>query len=166
MKRSPKNRPQRILAIDPASRGVGFSILESHPIRLVDWGVLLCREKRYAGSTAKIAELVQDYAPTAIVIEDFKDKESQRSRGAKHLLQSIRMMAAKLEVSVVLVSNEKLRETFSNHGAATKEERAAVIAERFPELRPRLPRHREAWMSEDYRMSIFDAVAIGLSALR
>ena len=30
------------------------------------------------------------------------------------------------------------------------------IANRFPELDPRLPRFRKPWMSEDYRMSIFD----------
>jgi hypothetical protein len=30
-------------------------------------------------------------------------------------------------------------------------------------LRPRLPRFRKPWMSEDYRMSIFDAVRLGIT---
>jgi hypothetical protein len=47
-------------------------------------------------------------------------------------------------------------------GASSKQEIAAAIANRFPELAPRLPRFRKPWMSEDYRMSIFDAVALGL----
>jgi hypothetical protein len=38
-----------------------------------------------------------------------------------------------------------------------------AIAKRFPELAPRLPRFRKPWMSEDYRMSIFDAVAMALT---
>jgi len=28
-----------------------------------------------------------------------------------------------------------------------------------PELTPRFPRFKKPWMSEDYRMSIFDAIA-------
>jgi len=47
--------------------------------------------------------------------------------------------------------------------ATTKQEIAIAIAERFPELAPRLPRFRKPWMSEDYRMSIFDAVALALT---
>ena len=43
-----------------------------------------------------------------------------------------------------------------------KYEIAIAIAKRFPELAPRLPRLRKPWMSEDDRMSIFDA--IGLAA--
>ena len=35
------------------------------------------------------------------------------------------------------------------------------MANHFPELAPRLPRFRKPWMSEDYRMSIFDAIAFG-----
>jgi len=38
--------------------------------------------------------------------------------------------------------------------------------QRFPELAPRLPRFRKPWMSEDYRMSIFDAVAFGLTSIK
>ena len=47
--------------------------------------------------------------------------------------------------------------------ATMKQEIAIAIAEHFPELAPRLPRSRKPWMSEDYRMSIFDAVALALT---
>ena len=33
----------------------------------------------------------------------------------------------------------------------------------FPELEKRLPRVRKPWMSEDERMSIFDAVALAIA---
>jgi len=46
---------------------------------------------------------------------------------------------------------------------STAEAIAMAIAKRFPELAPRLPRFRKPWMSEDYRMSIFDAVGLGLA---
>lgn len=38
-----------------------------------------------------------------------------------------------------------------------------AIAERFPELQPRLPRVRKIYMSEDERMDIFDAVSLALA---
>ncbi len=40
---------------------------------------------------------------------------------------------------------------------------ARAIAEQFPELVPRVPPVRKPWMSEDYRMSMFDAVGLGLT---
>jgi len=48
-------------------------------------------------------------------------------------------------------------------GAPNKQEIAGAIAKRFPELAPRLPRFRKPWMSEDYRMSIFDAVGLAIT---
>ena len=47
----------------------------------------------------------------------------------------------------------------SSLGAFTKYQIATTIAERLPELAPRLPPFRKPWLSEDYRMSIFDAVS-------
>jgi hypothetical protein len=55
-----------------------------------------------------------------------------------------------------------VKQAFSE-SASNKYEIAVAIANRFPELAPRLPRFRKAWMSEDYRMSIFDAVGFGLA---
>ena len=55
-----------------------------------------------------------------------------------------------------------MKQAFSESGATTKYEGAVAIAKRFPELAPRLPRFRKPWMSEDYRMSIFDAVGFAL----
>ena len=39
----------------------------------------------------------------------------------------------------------------------------AAIARDFPELEPRLPPVRKIWISEDARMNIFDAVALGMT---
>ena len=40
-----------------------------------------------------------------------------------------------------------------------------VRAEQFPELLSILPPKRKPWQSEDYRMGIFDAAAIGIAYL-
>jgi hypothetical protein len=47
----------------------------------------------------------------------------------------------------------------------TKHDIALVLADRFPELRSWRPRRRKAWMSEDERMNIFDALALAESFL-
>jgi hypothetical protein len=53
------------------------------------------------------------------------------------------------------------RRVFFADGRGTKHALAEILSERFPEeLGSRLPPKRRAWMSEDYRMGIFDAVAL------
>jgi hypothetical protein len=54
-------------------------------------------------------------------------------------------------------------QVFIPDGQGTKHELAEILAKQFPEeLGSRLPPKRKAWMSEDSRMGIFDAVALAL----
>jgi hypothetical protein len=76
------------------------------------------------------------------------------------------MLALSRNVKVKTLSRAEVKQAFAESGAGTKYEIAIAIANRFPELTPRLPRFRKPWMSEDYRMSIFDAVAFGLTFFR
>jgi hypothetical protein len=60
--------------------------------------------------------------------------------------------------------DEQLQQIYFADGRGTKHALAEIIAKRFPgELASRLPPKRKPWMSEDYRMSIFDAVALVLA---
>jgi hypothetical protein len=53
--------------------------------------------------------------------------------------------------------------TFITDGQGTKHLLAEIMAKRFPaQLGLQLPPKRKPWMSEDSRMSIFDAVALAL----
>jgi Holliday junction resolvasome RuvABC endonuclease subunit len=72
-------------------------------------------------------------------------------------------LASKQKIRVRSFSRAKVKQAFSESGASNKQEIAIAIARRFPELAPRLPRFRKPWMSEDYRMSIFDAVALAVA---
>ena len=54
-------------------------------------------------------------------------------------------------------------EVRTGFGLATKRQIAEAIAREFPELEPRLPPVRKIWMSEDRRMSIFDAVSLAIT---
>jgi Holliday junction resolvasome RuvABC endonuclease subunit len=152
----------RVLAVDPCSRGFGFAVLEG-PNRLIDWGVKDTKTDKNRRALKLIAELIERYQPSASVVEDYEGKGSRRRRRIQGLINDISKLAAKRKIKVRSFSRVKVKQAFSESGPRNKYEIAMAIANRFPELAPRLPRFRKPWMSEDYRMSIFDAVALGLA---
>jgi Holliday junction resolvasome RuvABC endonuclease subunit len=149
----------RVLAIDPSTRGFGFAILEG-PHRLVDWGVKETRTDKNRRALASVADLIEIYQPAVLVVEDYVGKGSRRCGRVVDLIDDISTLALKRKVKVKRFSRTKIKQAFSESNASNKYEIALDIANRFPELAPRLPRFRKPWMSEDYRMSIFDAVAL------
>src|SRR5215831_10039059 len=152
----------RVLAVDPSTRGFGFAILEG-PDRLIDWGVRETKVDKKRKSLRFIAELIDRYQPSVFVVEDYTRKGSRRCGRVRELINDISQLAVKRKVKVRSFSRAKVKQAFSETDASTKYEIAVAIAKRFPELVPRLPRFRKPWMSEDYRMSIFDAVGFGLT---
>jgi hypothetical protein len=67
-------------------------------------------------------------------------------------------------MKVALFSQSQVRRAFLGDAVGTKHALANIIAERFPEeLGFLLPPKRRDWMSEDYRMPIFDAAALALA---
>jgi Holliday junction resolvasome RuvABC endonuclease subunit len=150
----------RILAIAPTTRGVGFAVLEGKD-SLVDWGVKTVQGDKNANSLARVEELIAQYRPGVLVLQDIKD--SRRSQRIKVLSRKIVDLAETRNVSVKVFSQEQVRRTYFTNGLGTKHEIAELIAQRFPdELGTRLPKKRKAWMSEQYQMGIFDAVALAL----
>jgi Holliday junction resolvasome RuvABC endonuclease subunit len=79
------------------------------------------------------------------------------------LIEAISKLAAKRKLTVRMYSRAKVKQAFSKSDTSNKQEIALNIVNRFPELAPRLPRFRKPWTSEDYRISIFDAVALALT---
>src|SRR5262244_1805861 len=152
----------RVLAIDPSTRGFGFAVLEG-PNRLIDWGVKETKADKKRRSLKLIDDLIGLYQPSVIVLEDYPAKGSRRCGRVRELINDISKLAVKRKVKVRNFSRLKVKQAFSESGASTKYEIAIAIAKRFPELAPSLPRFRKPWMSEDYRMSIFDAVAFGVT---
>jgi Holliday junction resolvasome RuvABC endonuclease subunit len=152
-----------VLAIDPSTRGFGFALLEG-PNRLIDWGVKETKKNKTARTLKLIDDLIDVYLPSVIVVEDYAGKGSRRCRRIQGLINDISKLASKKKVRVKSFARLKVMQAFSESGASTKHEIAVAIAKRFPELEPRLPRFRKPWMSEDYRMSIFDAAAFGLTS--
>ena len=159
------NQETRILAIDPFSTGFGWVVLEG-PDRLIDWGHAYTKEGMGSGPTARIAEMMDFYEPEVLVLEDPTGEGSRRGRYAKRIIAAAARYADRWGAKVQHYSRGQIRMAFEAEDAFTKEEIAAAIAARFPELHPQLPPHRKIWMSEDHRMAIFDAASLALTALR
>jgi RNase H-fold protein (predicted Holliday junction resolvase) len=163
MKKQGERHP-RVLAVDPSTRGFGYALFEG-PRRLVDWGTKDIRSDKHAAALQKVEELIRRYEPAALVVEDCGHRRSRRNlrvrRLTKHMLALARRSGIKGHALPLVAAYQQ----FSKHGARTKYDMATTLARQFPALTLRLPPKRRAWESEDCRMSIFDAAALGYTYL-
>jgi hypothetical protein len=147
---------QRILALDIRPRSFAYVVFEGSK-EILDWGA---RSFRRGVNTVrvplrpKMAALIDRYVPEVIVLK------YPRTRRVDRILQSIKLCARERNCVVRVVSQKAVPQIFP---ASNKHQIATAIAQQFPDLFSVLPPKRKSWQSEDYRMSIFDAAAIGIA---
>jgi hypothetical protein len=158
-----RRRYERVLAVDPTSRGFGFVVFEGQE-RLVDWGVKEARRNKTEATLKKIRELIEFLRPHVLVVENCTAPGSRRGQRARQLIAEMTEVADTMNVRTRRVSVAMVRRAFSENGSGepTKHQIASVIAERFPELTRQLPPPRKLWMSEPDRMAIFDALTLAV----
>lgn len=155
----------RVLGIDPTSKGFGFALLEG-PKSLVDWGVARLRRASNVASLARVENLLGLYVPSLLVVEDCLAPGARRCARVQDLLGDSVRLAEQLEIQTTRVSWSTVKSVLSvNTARVTKYHIASTLTRHFPELEPHLPPPRKPWMSEDERMSIFDAAAFAVTAL-
>lgn len=150
----------RVLAVDPVSRGFGYAILEG-PRQLVDWGVRDARTTKNTGCVKRVEELIEWYEPDVLVLEDSADTRCRRRGRVRDLIERVRKLALRKHLRCRSLPWCTVRKALGN-ASTTKQEIATILANRFPELALRLPPPRKSWMSEDARLGIFDALALGV----
>jgi hypothetical protein len=151
---------KRILALDVHPSHFGYVIFEG-PKELLDWGVRSFRGGVNAvrvPPAEKFGVLLDDFTPSAIVVE----KRISRTRKLYAKIAAVLREAKKRHIPVRWVTHRMVKRAFAGHDR-NKDEIAAVLGERFPELAARVPPRRKIWMSEDYRMCIFDAAALAVA---
>jgi hypothetical protein len=151
---------KRILALDVRPRSFGYAVFEG-PEQLFDFGVRSFRKGVNAVKVPrgmKLEWLKEDYLPSVIVLQ----APGPRSKRRKFVAM-VEAKAKRLGIAVRLLSDSAIQKAFGGEGELTKYEIACALAERFPELRWSLPPKRKSWQSEDYRMSMFDAAALGVA---
>lgn len=153
----------RVLAIDPTTKGFAWAVIESSS--LIDWRVAHVSEPRHSGSLMRIEKLIATFRPQLVAMEDVQRDGFRRSERVRNLIRGIESLAALRRVKGVRIDPRAVPHALGCE-KATKYEVATLIAERFPaELASKMPRVRKPWMSEDERMSIFDAVGLALAAI-
>lgn len=164
MKKTNRSRP-RILALDPSSKGFGFVVLEGAN-RLVDWGVVyVAREEKNSGALRRIRDILGRYVPALVLLEDIGRKECRRSQRVRDLIHAIEALAADAGAKPCRYSRDRIRKAFAPSRAFTQAQIALIVASRFPELRLWLPPRRKPWMTQDPRMSLFNAASLALTHL-
>lgn len=154
----------RVLAVDPYSRGVGFAVLE-RPEQLIDWGLKTTGKADNRKAVRAIEKLIDRFRPDVLVLENWESDGARRCRRVELLLDRIASREGKY-LQVRLVSRREVRAIGPLPAVSTKYGRARLLGERHPELLPFLPPLRKPWMPEDSRMSIFDALAFAMAFLR
>ena len=114
-------------------------------------------------ASKRLAVLLQSFAPFAIVIKRERWDRAQTNPHIRSLIEVVTRVASAHSVSICLIGDDNVRQTFRNMGCETRDEIAAALARIFPELQWKLPPKRRAWQSEHPRMAMFDAVALGLA---
>ena len=155
-----KNKTVRILAIAPTSRGFGYAIMEE-PSWLMAHGNKAILKNKNAGALKWVDKFIRFYQPSILMLPDVNASDTHRAARIKTLHQQIGALARKHQLKLKLINATKMRERLLGDPKGTKQAMAKTLAEMFPEeLKSRLPPKRRAWMSEDPRMDIFDAVGL------
>jgi hypothetical protein len=150
------------LALDTTSEGFAFAVLQGSET-LLDWACSEVSKKKPQVWRGRVDKLLARYAPDLLVLPDVED--SRRGKWAKRFTLDVESFATERGITVRRVSRREVQERFVDSGT-TKYEIAVAVVRLFPELASRLPRERKPWMSEDKRMSIFDAVSFALVVLK
>jgi Holliday junction resolvasome RuvABC endonuclease subunit len=153
----------RVVAITPSYRGFGYAVLDGDA--LVDWGVKSVSGDKNARCLEEVEDLIAHYLPKVIVLQDHSGGQSRRSDRIRELSSRIVAVASSLKLRVAVYSDQQVKQAYFADGRGTKHAIAKILAARFhEELGFRLPPKRRPWMGQDYRMGIFDALALALLA--
>ena len=150
------------IAIAPTSRGFGYAVFEQKDA-LLDWGVKEARTNKTRDSLLKLRVLMHLLQPAVMVVENTQDPRSRRSKRVSDLIEKMARLAKEKSVPVVRYPRNDVLAIFHRVGARNKDDIAAAIAKKLPELAPRVPPRRRIWESEHYNMAIFEAAALGLT---
>jgi hypothetical protein len=159
---TPQNN-KRIIAFDVQARRFSFVVFEG-PNEVLDFGARSFpkgpNEVRVPAQE-KIVAIFNYFDPAAVV---FSDRVLHRTKQKSRIGDALQKEALERGIPVRFVTPGDARKPFAGHNH-NKHEIASALAQQLPALASKLPPKRKIWQSEDYRMSIFDAAALGIAYL-
>lgn len=151
-----------ILAIEPSSRGICFTVFDSKR-QLIDWGGRRVRTVKNPVCRAIARNLIRGYHPEFVVLEDADHTSSRRNARIRALISSIALDAREDGYAVVALSRRAVLKRFSLAGISSIDDIAEELCRLYPQLHPRLPLRRRRWESERYSLAVFKAAALGVT---
>lgn len=141
----------KVLGVAAASGRIGYAFIDNQ--RLIDWGMSKLASTTPERTKEKVGSWIDLLRPEVVVSER---REGTRKRGRTLTLFAAIEDAAR-EADVIGTTIHRVR--FHKN----KYDEAAALAERFPELKPRLPERPPIWLPEPPGMIVFEALALALS---
>jgi hypothetical protein len=157
VQKTQKTQQTRILALDLHPRGFGYIVMDS-PSRLLDWGVRRSYQKTKNHPEVLVGgglrPLLKIWEPDVVVTRI----DNHRQKDLQPLFRQIKEEVG--EMAFLLTRGS--RPHYLGRG---KYERAVVLAARFSEIGWKLPPKRKPWESENYSMTIFEALGVALTCV-
>jgi len=153
---------ERVLALAPTTRGIGFIVFEGPQLPL-DWGMRFAKGDKNTQCVQRAAELFDRYKPDVIVLENYSGPGSRRSKRVQTLIEDIAARAKERGVSSRRYARSEIRQCFATSGASNKQQIAEAVGTEYRQLRRFVPPRRKIWLPEHYRMAIFDAASLALT---
>lgn len=150
------------LAIYPNRLGFGYVCLEGQR-DLLDYGIVKVRPLCNFRIMKRIEKFVTYFKPTLILVKNPNGRYTQNSKRLDRLFRRIVAFSKRNNIEVHHYTREQIKNVFDQMDKGTKYQIAHFIAKEFTALKPRLPKIRKLWMSEDYNMGIFDALSLALT---
>jgi len=152
-----------VLAIYPNARGFAYVLFE-RPLAPVDWAVVEVRGKlKNRQCIRRVSQLFGTFAPDAVALQHMGEEPFHRATRIRDLNASVALLAETQGIPVFTFSRTQVRQRFASLGSVTKQTVAEYIAKHIPAFERFLPPIRKIWKSEDARMGLFDAAALGLT---
>lgn len=148
-----------IMGIFPHTKGYGYCLFRQDGT-LLDFGSTVIRPVNNEKCLEHISSYLQSAKPHIIILRDDAEKGFKGSERIRTLLADIKRIAQDEGILVATYGRNDIRATFSIFGAKNKYEVALKLCVDLPVLQMKLPKERRLGYAEDYRMSMFDAVAL------
>lgn len=154
-----------VLSLDLRHRRFGYAAFQGQRM-LLEWG------QRYYPAVGdvereiaqrRISKLLNGITPDLILLKQERWDRAHHDIHLANPLAALQSEADRHSIPIRLIRENTIRATFEVFGCRTKPDIAAAVASLFPELLRIVPPQRKAWQTEHARMSIFDAVALGVA---
>jgi hypothetical protein len=151
-----------LLAVHPWSRGFGWIVFEgTSPF---DWGTAFIADGNNKNTVVALERLLGKYAPCVFVLEAFEDAASRRRQRIRLLCRLFVGRAQQRDIAVHVYGRNEIGSALN--GARTRQAVALAVADRLPELRPRVPKPQKIWVGEHSAAALFCAAACALTHQR